>query len=145
MRTELALVIALAVSLAGSARAQEGTAGPAWSTYLLEFLPAVDACLLESAQPATVTRAWPMNHGMIGVRLTDAMQRRFDCIVPAIGGAPVIYEPVPEGEASTPVGNGQPVFTRAPGAPPPGACYEHEEVHDPATGEVLGWLGWDVC
>jgi hypothetical protein len=48
-----------------------------WSRHVLDLMPAVRACLdVTPAKPATITKAWPMNHGMVGVRVRDGKGTR---------------------------------------------------------------------
>jgi uncharacterized membrane protein len=115
-----------------------------WSAYLIDFLPAIESCLAATAGPVAVTKAWPMNHGLVGVRLRDREGRRFDCLAPHQGGEPVAFDLVSEPGDRLP-GEFHPLFTPAPGAPPTGECYQNEHVPDPAGSEPLGWLSYDAC
>lgn len=144
----LAVVLsALAVAAPGERPAEatetmsaeiEGT----WAEYLFDFLPAIDACLAASSEPASVLTAGVMDQGKVGMRLVDVLDAEWDCVAEADGEAVDLLQPA--GEGSEPVPPVEPVFTRAPGAPPPGGCYEHQEVED-ASGEVIGWLSFHVC
>jgi uncharacterized membrane protein len=115
-----------------------------WTRFLLDLLPAIEACLDATGGPAPrVTKAWPMNHGMVGVRTRHGQGSWFDCIAPMIGGAVERIEPVPPGTARLP-GEGVVLFARAADGPLAGECYEHERVLD-HDGRLIGWLAYDVC
>lgn len=141
----LAALVLVGLPLAAAPAAMADTGGPAgvedtWARYLFDFIPAIDACLGAAPEPASVLEARPMNHGMVGMRLVDVLGAHWDCVAEASGAPVELFEPADEPvEPSV-----EPVFTRAPGAPPPGGCYEHEEVED-AAGEVLGWLSFHSC
>jgi hypothetical protein len=85
-----------------------------------------------------------VGEGVVAMRLLDVLDQRWECVAPESGApavrlTPALKEPVPAETAGL-------AFSRAPGAPPPVApCYEHEEVLDPADGEVVGWLSSKVC
>ena len=114
-----------------------------WSRYLLDMLPAIDACL--GATPGSrqrITDAWPMNHGMVGMRTRNGEGGWFECIAPMIGGEVDRLEAMPAGTLRTP-GEEQVVFTKASEGPLDGSCYEHLRVID--DGELIGWLAHDVC
>lgn len=138
------LVHAVAPAAPASSAEHESDADAAvqdtWARYLFDFIPAIDACLAAAREPASIVRAWPMNHGMVGVHLVDGLEAHWTCVAEATGDSVASLEPAEEPtEPSV-----EPVFTRAPGAPPPGGCYRHEEV-EAADGEVLGWLSFNVC
>lgn len=115
-----------------------------WSARLMDFLPAIETCLAASNGPMVVTKAWPLNRGLVGVRLLDPERRRFDCLAPHAGGAPVAYSAI-EGDGTRLPGEFQPLFTPNPGQPPAGECYQHQQVFHPTTGAALGWLSYDTC
>lgn len=115
-----------------------------WARNLQDLLPAIDACLAAAPEPAAVLRAWPMDHGMAGVRLHDLLSRQWECVAPVTGGTVDQFGPAGDGPGGPPDPGNGPVFTRAPGAPPPGPCVEHEEITG-SDGEVQGWLSFRVC
>lgn len=135
------LVHAVAPAPASSAEHGDSDADTAvqdtWARYLFDFIPAIDACIDAAQEPASIVRAWPMNHGMVGVHLVDGLEAHWTCVADTAGDSVASLEPAEEPSV-------EPVFTRAPGAPPPGGCYRHEEV-EAADGEVLGWLSFNVC
>jgi uncharacterized membrane protein len=115
-----------------------------WTRLLLDLVPAIEACLAASPGPAPhVTKAWPMNRGMVGVRTRNGAGGWFACIAPAPGGAVDRFEPVPPGTSLLP-GEGAAVFSPAAQAPPAGVCYRHERVLR-ADGALLGLLSYDIC
>jgi uncharacterized membrane protein len=114
-----------------------------WSRYLLDMLPAIEACLDATPGPRQrITDAWPMNHGMVGMRTRNGEGGWFECIAPMIGGEVDRIEAVPAGTLRTP-GEEQVIFTRASDGPLKGGCYENLRVID--GGELIGWLAHDVC
>jgi hypothetical protein len=133
--------LALAAAPAPAADADaSATTEDSWARCLFDFVPAIDACLAAAPEPASILEAWPMNRGMVGMRLVDVLGAYWTCVGEASGASVEIFEPA-EAPLEPAV---EPVFTRAPGAPPPGGCYEHEEVED-AAGEVIGWLSFNIC
>lgn len=117
-----------------------GPASPeTWTRLLPDLLPAVQRCVRDAA-PGTVsvvTRAWPMNHGMAGVRLRDAQGRETDCTVDTAGSRPATLRWVPTGSVPLPGADG-PRFH--PGMdPPPGAAGRLERVPD-GQGGTAGFL-----
>lgn len=141
-----AIVLALLASAVVTEQAtaadtlDEAVIETSWARHLFDFIPAIDACIAASPEPAIVLRAWPMNRGMVGMRLADVLGAHWHCVADMTGVEVAMFDPADE-PAEPPV---EPVFTRAPGAPPPGGCYEHDEVED-AEGAVLGWLSTNVC
>jgi putative lipoprotein len=114
-----------------------------WSRFLLDLMPAINACLREPVGDLPrVVKAWPMNHGMVGVRLQNIDGGRHQCIA-AADGAPVDQVELLAFDAA-PAPEGDPVFTPADGAYPGGACFRHERV-EAADGRFLGWLSARVC
>jgi uncharacterized membrane protein len=54
---------------------------PDWARLLPDLAPAIEACVGATPGPAPrVTKAWPMNHGMVGVRTRDGAGGWFACI-----------------------------------------------------------------
>ena len=116
-----------------------------WSRRILELMPAIRACLdATAAKPATVTKAWPMNRGMVGVRVRDGKGTRSECLVAAQGGTPERHQPVDAAVRPLP-GEGRPVFTPAPQVPPAGPCWRNEPVTGPESAEPLGALSYIAC
>jgi hypothetical protein len=116
-----------------------------WSRRIADLMPAIRACLEATAvKPATVTKAWPMNHGMAGVRLRDAAGDHAECITPANGGTPERYAAL-EGGARPLPGEGRPVFTPAPQPAPTGPCWRNEPVVLPGDAEPAGTLSYSGC
>jgi uncharacterized membrane protein len=59
-------------------------AASAWTDRLPDLLPAIRKCVIDSGVAVrSVTKAWPMNRGMVGVRLVDLKGGRSDCIADA--------------------------------------------------------------
>jgi uncharacterized membrane protein len=114
-----------------------------WSRLLMDLLPGIKACL--SRTPGTITRvtkAWPMNKAMTGVRTRDDEGGHWECIAQVEGEAVHLFEPVADGD--TPPGEGRVIFTPAAMPPPVGECYAHERVLYP-DGPLLGWLSLNTC
>jgi uncharacterized membrane protein len=115
-----------------------------WSRLLIELLAPIKACLARAPGTVTrVTKAWPMNKAMTGVRIRDDAAGYWECVAEAQGAAVHLFEPLPTGTARLP-GEDRVLFTPAAQAPPSGRCYKHERVLFP-EGELLGWLSYDGC
>jgi membrane-bound inhibitor of C-type lysozyme len=115
-----------------------------WSRFLLELMPAINACLREPVGDLPrVVKAWPMNHGMVGVRLQNIDGGRHQCIA-AANGAAVDRVELLGFEAARAPGEGTPIFTPADGAYPGAACFRHERV-ETADGWFVGWLSGRIC
>ncbi|MEX2199939.1 MAG: META domain-containing protein [Dongiaceae bacterium] len=107
-----------------------------WSRYLPDLLPALQRCLLDA--PVVLDRvvlAWPMNHGMAGVRAIDEDGVAQDCIAPAGGEAIDIFKPA--GDAMP--DEGEPTFFPVRDQPPVIESGHLEQVTDD-DGALLGWL-----
>ena len=115
-----------------------------WSRFLFDLMPAIDTCLREAVGDLPrVIKAWPMNHGMVGVRLQNIDGGRHQCIAVADGSAVDRVELL-GADAKPAPGEGNPIFTPAAGAYPGGACFRHERV-EAADGRFLGWLSARIC
>jgi uncharacterized membrane protein len=115
-----------------------------WSRFLLELMPAVDACLARTPGEAPyVTKAWPMNRGLVGVRTRNAVAGWFDCVAPFDGHNIERFEAVTADAGPIP-GEGHVLFTPAGQSPLAGGCWRHERVVD-LSGKVLGWLSSNGC
>jgi uncharacterized membrane protein/invasion protein IalB len=115
-----------------------------WSRMLMELLPAIDACLAKT--PGTspyVTKAWPMNHGMVGVRTRNATVGWFECVAQTDGKAVDRFGPVESNAPAVP-GEETVLYTAIAHAPPSGNCFTHERVMD-AGGNQIGWLSTNTC
>lgn len=122
-----------------------GTKSPVdWSRMLMELLPAIDVCLAQTpgASPY-VTKAWPMNRGMVGVRTRNATVGWFECVAQSDGKAVDQFGPV-ESTAPPVPGEEAVLYTPATHAPPSGNCFTHERVMD-AGGSQIGWLSSNEC
>jgi hypothetical protein len=115
-----------------------------WSRFLFDLLPAIKTCLREPVGGLPwVIKAWPMNHGMVGVRLQNNDGGRHQCLAVADGSVIEQVELL-EAEAERAPGEGNPIFTPADGSYPGGACFRHERV-ETADGRFLGWLSTRNC
>lgn len=114
-----------------------------WTEYFADLQPAITACLAENpGDLVSVLKAWPMNHGMVGVRTVNGNGGRYDCLVPADGMGTVHTELV---ETTTNIlpGEDEVRFTPASSAYPDGKCFSHQRLEDGAV--FLGWLSKDSC
>ena len=115
-----------------------------WSRFLFDLMPAISTCLREPVGDLPrVVKAWPMNHGMVGVRLQNIDGGRHQCIAAADGSAVDRLELL-GAEAERAPGEGNAIFTPADGAYPGGACFRHERV-ETTDGRFLGWLSARTC
>lgn len=114
-----------------------------WTQYFDELQPAITACLGKNpGDLVSVVKAWPMNHGMVGVRTINGNGGRYDCLVPSDGLGTVHTELV---EATTNIlpGEDEVRFTPANGAYPNGKCFSHERLEQ--GGVFVGWLSVNSC
>lgn len=116
--------------------------GEDWSRYLADMLPVIQACFPLVSGAARITKAWPMNRGMAGVRIESRDGRRWDCVAPLVGGSIDSLRPVEPEEPALP-GEGLPVFVPGAGSQPEG-CARFEQVVEP-EGAVRGWLSVGRC
>lgn len=114
-----------------------------WTRYFDDMMPAITACLAKNpGDLVSVLKAWPMNHGMVGVRTINGNGGRYDCLVPSDGLGTAHTEMV---EATTNILPGEDVvrFTPASGAYPGGECFDHERLEQ--NGVFIGWLSEKTC
>lgn len=115
-----------------------------WSERLPDFLSAMRTCLAATpGGPATVTRAWPMDKGMVGVRTRGPDGLRWDCFV--AGGTPAVatFDAVPKDDKGLP-GEAAPLFTPPGQTPAEDGCSRSERVRD-ENGDFVGWLTYRTC
>lgn len=129
-----------------SARIADFAAKPSedWARLLLELKPAVDACMART--PGTspyVTKAWPINAAMAGVRTRSGDGGWFGCIARIDGSVVDRFEPLERADPPLP-GENLTLFTPAGSTPRSGSCWEHERVLD-AAGKLLGYLSYNTC
>lgn len=114
-----------------------------WTRYFDDMMPAITACLAKNpGDLVSVLKAWPMNHGMIGVRTINGNGARYDCMVPSDGLGTAHTELV---ETTTNILPGEDIvrFTPANGAYPGGECFAHERLEQ--DGVFIGWLSQKTC
>ena len=112
---------------------------PDWSMDLVRLMPAIRACLDHpevAGPPVGVTKAWPIEVELVGVRLLEPDDSRVDCVATRDGARVLLTERVLA--ASRLQGERSPLFTPAPGQPPQSPCFERSQV-------AGGWLSYDVC
>jgi uncharacterized membrane protein len=115
-----------------------------WSRFLLELKPAIDACVQRTpGESPYVTKAWPMNRGLVGVRTRNAVAGWFDCVADYDGRGVERFEAVTADAGPAP-GEGSVLYTPVAGRPPGGSCWRHERVQD-TSGNPLGWLSTNDC
>lgn len=135
------LLLGLLLAGTGPAVAQTATAKPEndWSRLINDLLPAMRSCLQQPAVPVErILKAWPMNHGMVGVRLRSPGGHRFDCLVAQDGSAVLRLTGLMPEDVAVP-GEGNPAFLPMQDNPPPMRVGGLERVVD-AAGVVQGWL-----
>ncbi len=114
-----------------------------WTRYFDEMMPAITTCLAKNpGDLVSVLKAWPMNHGMVGVRTINGNGGRYDCLVPSDGLGTAQTELV---ETTTNILPGEDIvrFTPASGAYPDGDCFAHERLVQ--KGVFVGWLSEKTC
>lgn len=124
-------------------RAEGGGATPAWSALIPELLPAIDLCLARlQAPPGRVTIAYVFDQSRTHVRMLDADGGRYECRVAVDAAEIVDFEPISDRDVLQ--GEREPMFTRAPLAPPEGRCLESAPVLGP-DGVALGSVTSRIC
>lgn len=115
-----------------------------WSRMLPDLLPAIQACIGESAdRPRVVLKAWPMNRGMVGVRMARTRDGAAtqDCIATTGGRVDRLERPSENAEALP--GQGAPVFLPLHATPPGLTCGRLERVSGRQGEAVAGYLLYD--
>ena len=116
----------------------------AWARYLPELLPAINACAARRDEARVwVTKAWPMNKGMAGVRLRRYGGGWWQCTARQDGLKVDRFQSLPPTERPLP-GEGMILFTPIGKSLPAGECYQHERVLG-AKGDFVGWLSFNTC
>lgn len=116
---------------------------PEWTRFINELMPAINSCLAVSSGDLTsVLKAWPMNHGMVGVRTINGNGGRYDCLAPTDGLGEVHTELVEANTNRLPE-EGNVRFTPASGAYPGGECFSHQRLEH--NGIFIGWLSRNNC
>lgn len=136
---EYGLDLSLAPALAATAKAADD-----WSRHLPDLAGAVERCMLDAGVATdVVTVATPMNRGMASVRLRDAGNERFDCIIELGSNRIDSVGQVGAGDRLPMEGN--PLLRPAGESPPILACGRVEQVPR-GDGSLLGYLHYvDGC
>ena len=114
-----------------------------WSNYLMDYLPAIDACLAEfRGEPAHVSVAYTMRGGATGVRIVDDAMQTWECATREAGQAVNSLRPLDAADALH--GEGDPIFVRGDFPEFGEGCYVYESVRE-ADGTLIGALGYDAC
>ncbi|OSQ37501.1 hypothetical protein TMES_14710 [Thalassospira mesophila] len=114
-----------------------------WTRYFDDMMPAIKACLQRPVGDLpSVLKAWPMNHGTVGVRTVNINGGRYDCLAPTTGLGDIHVEAV-EGATNVLPGERDVMFTPASGAYPADACYQHKKLEK--DGVFIGWLSRNAC
>lgn len=115
-----------------------------WSRHLSDLLPAIDACLERTpGGGAYVTKAWPMNRGLVGVRTRNASVGWFECVAHREGRNVERFAPV-DNKAEHVPDEEKVLFVPPSVARMEGACFRHERVVDEAD-RPYGWLTTNNC
>jgi uncharacterized membrane protein len=116
----------------------------AWAHYLPELLPAINACVAHMDEARVwITKAWPMNKGMVGLRLRRYGGGWWQCTAAQDGLKVDRFQSLLPTERPLP-GEGMILFTPIGKSLPAGECYQHERVLG-AEGSVVGWLSFNTC
>jgi hypothetical protein len=101
-------------------------------------------CINDGKVPVRfVLKAWPMNRGLVGVRIQALNDKRYDCIAAQTGDHIQRVRRVRASTTPLPL-EGNPIFFPAREAPPLIICGRVERVF----GEkrlFAGWLQYDPC
>ena len=115
-----------------------------WTRHLPDMLRAVQACLDRTpGEGAYVTKAWPMNRAMVGVRTRNASVGWFECVAQQDGRAIDRFAPV-DATAERVVDEERVLYVPAEVVRQEGNCFRHEQLLDDA-GRPLGWLTVNAC
>jgi uncharacterized membrane protein len=115
-----------------------------WARDLIEFRPALGACLgRTSGSGPRVTYAWSIQGGTVGARLRNGEGGWFECVTNQDGSSIDRFDTLTSADFPLQYEN-RVVFTPAAQYPPTGNCFEHERVLD-AQGELIGWLSFNTC
>jgi uncharacterized lipoprotein YbaY len=115
-----------------------------WSSSLRDVMPGMLACLRSvSGEGISVSKAWAMSGGRIGVRVRNADGSGFECVALADGSKFESLSGLPSFAEALP-GEGNPSFVPAPASPRIGECRRYERVLG-GVNETLGWLVYDTC
>jgi len=115
-----------------------------WSRDLAELLPAMRSCLIATpGGPASITKAWQIERGKVGVRTLGPDGRRWACVAASSTDEVAAIDPLAADEQSLP-GEGAPLFTSAGQKPPAGDCIQHERARD-SDDRFVGWLSYRSC
>lgn len=113
-----------------------------WSRDLPNLLPAIRACVRSPDMTAEqVLKAWPMNRGMVGVRIAAEDGGTVDCTA-TTGGRVETVETLAADAAPLP-GQGEPVFLPGRTTPPDIDCGRLERVSGAQGQEAAGYLLYD--
>jgi hypothetical protein len=116
-----------------------------WSSALAELLPAIRACVdVTPTKPVTVTKAWLMNRGKAGVRLTNGRGQRLECVVGTKGGKPDSYRTIAKDARPLP-GEGEPALSLGPPPRPPTRCRRYVPATVPGEPRPVGTLAYPAC
>ena len=115
-----------------------------WSSKLRDVMPGMLVCLRSvSGDGITVSKAWSMSGGKVGVRIRNADGSGFECVALADGSKFESLSGLPSFADALP-GEGNPAFVPAPASPRIGECRRYERVLG-GVNETLGWLVYDTC
>lgn len=115
-----------------------------WARLLPDLTPAISACVARAGVRAkAVAKAWPMNHGMGGVRIVETGGNAVDCVAELTGrGTPTLTA---VNAADRPLPNaGNPLFFPAREPAPIVACGRLERALN-SRGALFGYLHYDPC
>ncbi|WP_417815525.1 YbaY family lipoprotein [Thalassospira alkalitolerans] len=116
---------------------------PEWTRQITALMPAINACLAVSSNDLTsILKAWPMDHGMVGIRTINGDGSRYDCLAPS-GGLGDVHTELVDGSTNRLPDEGAVRFTPATGAYPDGECFRHQRVEH--NGIFIGWLSHNLC
>jgi len=121
-----------------------GRAPEDWSRHLPDMLRAMEACLERTpGEGAYVTKAWPMNRGLVGVRTRNTSVGWFECVAQQDGRAIERFDPV-DGKAERVPDEERLLFVPPSVARHEGNCFRHVRLLDEAD-RPLGWLTTNTC
>jgi hypothetical protein len=142
VRSDLATLDAMEVTAVEPQPTASAPRDRGWAADIDELIPAIDGCLrVTSAKPAQIEYVIMRRTDLADVRLRDASQRQWRCLIDMEGGTPIRYDPL----ILAPRSRDEPKFVRAPASPQSGACNHIEPVLNRSGSIRLGWLVFDQC
>jgi len=114
-----------------------------WARLLPGLLPGIQKCINDGGVPVLfVVNAWPMDQGMVGVRLLTNQKKQYECVAARTGMRIESMRPAKAGDPKTPV-KWNPIYYPAREEQTTIECGRVERVMEKKM--FLGWLQYEPC